>query len=111
VQANIVSVGYRKSTTFPVNGTTYRLTNLQSGKVLDAVSCGLALGTGAQLWQSLGHTCQQWAVIPAGNGCYELVVENSGMVLDDLNCGTANGTKAQLWMWLNNTCQLWSITP
>ena len=28
VQANIVSVGYSKSVTFPVNGATYRLTNL-----------------------------------------------------------------------------------
>ena len=69
-----------------------------------------ALGTVAELWDSLGNTCQQWAVIPAGNGRYELVVENSGMVLDDQNCGTANGTRVQLWMWLNNTCQLWSFS-
>ena len=79
--------------------------------MLDAVNCGLALGTAVNLWQSLGNLCQQWAVIPAGNGRYELVVENSGMVLDDMNCGTANGTPARLWMWLNNTCQLWSIAP
>jgi hypothetical protein len=111
VQSNIVSVGYSKSLTFPANGGTYRLTNLASGKVLDAINCGTANGTLLDVWQPLGNTCQQWAVIPAGNGRYELVVENSGMVLDDVNCGTANGTRADLWMWLNNTCQLWSIAP
>ena len=40
VQTNVVSVGYTKSTTFPVNGSTYRLTNVNNGKVLDAVNCG-----------------------------------------------------------------------
>ncbi|MEU4509170.1 arabinofuranosidase catalytic domain-containing protein [Nonomuraea wenchangensis] len=111
VQANVVSVGYTKSVTFPVNGATYRLTNLAGGKVLDAVNCGTANGTQIDQWQALGNLCQQWAVVPAGNGRYELVVENSGMVLDNQNCGTANGTPARLWMWLNNTCQLWSIAP
>lgn len=92
-----------------VGPNKWTITNVNSGKLLDAVNCGLALGTEVDLWQSLGNLCQQWAVIPAGNGRYELVVENSGMVLDDRNCGTANGTRVQLWMWLNNTCQLWSI--
>ena len=52
-------------------------------------------------WSSLGNNCQQWAVIPGGNGKYKymLVPVNSGMVLDDVNCGTANGTKADLWQW------------
>ncbi|WP_433089987.1 RICIN domain-containing protein [Dactylosporangium sp. CA-052675] len=77
---------------------------------MDAVNCGLALGTATNLWQSLGNTCQQRAVVPAGNGRYELVVDNSGMVLDEQNCGTANGTKVQMWMWLNTTCQLWSFS-
>jgi len=88
----------------------WTVTNVNASKVLDAQNCGVALGTVAELWTSLSNTCQQWAVIPAGNGRYELVVENSGMVLDDQNCGTANGTKVQLWMWLNNTCQLWSFS-
>jgi hypothetical protein len=111
VQANIVSVGYSSSISFPATGTAYRFTNVNSGKVLDAVNCGLADGTSVDLWSSLGNLCQEWEVIPTGGGHYELVVENSGMVLDDQNCVTTNGTPARLWQWLNNTCQEWSIAP
>ncbi|MFF0325668.1 arabinofuranosidase catalytic domain-containing protein [Nonomuraea angiospora] len=64
VQANVVSVGYSKSVTFPVNGATYRLTNLTSGKVLDAVNCGTANGTPARLWMWLNNTCQLWSIAP-----------------------------------------------
>jgi hypothetical protein len=112
VQANIVSVGYTQaSQTFPVTGTAYRLTNPNSGKVLDAQNCGTANGTAVQLWQSLGNTCQQWKFTSAGNGHYTITNVNSGTVLDDKNCGSANGTAAQLWQSLGNTCQEWDVTP
>ncbi|GAA3456259.1 arabinofuranosidase catalytic domain-containing protein [Dactylosporangium matsuzakiense] len=61
VQANIVSVGYSKSVSFPANGGVYRLTNLASGKVLDAVNCGTANGTGLQMWDNLNNACQLWS--------------------------------------------------
>jgi hypothetical protein len=111
VQANIVSVGYSVSYSFPVAGTTYRLTNLNSGKVLDAVNCGTSAGTLVQQWQSLGNTCQQWVFHSLGNGVYTLTNVNSGLALDVYNCGVGNGTKIQTWTLLNNTCQQWSVLP
>ncbi|MGW5607462.1 arabinofuranosidase catalytic domain-containing protein [Streptomyces sp. NPDC003753] len=112
VQANVVSVGYTQAAqTFPVTGTAYRLTNTNSGKVLDAVNCGTANGTSIDIWSSLGNTCQQWKFASAGNGHYTITNVNSGTVLDDKNCGINNGTAVQLWSSLGNTCQEWDVTP
>ncbi|GAA4985026.1 arabinofuranosidase catalytic domain-containing protein [Kitasatospora paranensis] len=112
VQANIVSVGYAApSRSFPVAGTAYRLTNVNSGTVVDAVNCGTANGTAIDLWSSLGNTCQQWKFSSAGGGHYTITNVNSGTVLDSKNCGSSNGTIVQLWASLNNRCQAWDVTP
>jgi hypothetical protein len=109
VQANVVSVGYGAAGAFPVVGTTYRLTNQNSGTVLDAINCGTANGTRIDLWAALGNTCQQWRFASAGSGYYTITNVNSGKVLDSVNCGAANGTVVDLWAALGNTCQQWSV--
>jgi non-reducing end alpha-L-arabinofuranosidase len=112
VQANITSVGYSTITSsFPVTGTQYRLTNLNSGKVLDAVNCGTAPGTLVDQWQSLGNTCQQWVFNSLGNGVYTLTNVNSGLALDVYKCGGGNGNAIDTWTLLNNTCQKWNVLP
>jgi hypothetical protein len=111
VQANIVFVGYSKSLTFPANGATYRLTNLQSGKVLDAVNCGTANGTQIQQWQSLGNSCQQWRFNSVGANRWTITNVNAGRVLDAVNCGLALGTAVNLWQSLGNLCQQWAVIP
>jgi non-reducing end alpha-L-arabinofuranosidase len=112
VQANIVSVGYAPgSTSFPVTGTAYRLTNVNSATVVDAVNCGTANGTVIDLWTSLGNTCQQWKFASAANGSYTITNVNSGKVLDSVNCGLADGTGVDLWAALGNTCQEWNVIP
>ncbi|WP_433218888.1 arabinofuranosidase catalytic domain-containing protein [Dactylosporangium sp. CS-047395] len=111
VQSNIVSVGYSKSVTFPVNGAAYRLTNLASGKVLDAVNCGTANGTGIQMWQNLNNACQQWRFNNVGPNKWTITNVNAGKVLDAVNCGLALGTATNLWQSLGNTCQQWAVIP
>jgi len=111
VQADVVSVGYGAASSFPVTGTAYRLTNRNSGTVLDAVDCETADGTAVDLWASLGNTCQQWKFANAGSGYYTITNVNSGTVLDSVDCGTANGTKVDLWAALGNYCQEWSVVP
>jgi hypothetical protein len=111
VQSNIVSVGYTSpSRSFPVTGTAYRLTNVNSGKVLDAVNCGTANGTSIDQWSSLGNTCQQWKFAGAGSGHYTITNVNSGTTLDSVNCGASNGTAVDLWAALGNLCQQWDVT-
>jgi GH43 family beta-xylosidase len=97
--------------TFPAAGTSYRLTNTASGKVLDARNCSAADGTVIQQWTSLGNTCQQWTFTRTTSNYYRITNVNSGKVLDSVNCGTANGTGVDLWSSLGNACQEWSLTP
>ncbi|BEP11920.1 hypothetical protein acdb102_02310 [Acidothermaceae bacterium B102] len=112
VQANVVSVGYTAgSTSFPVVGTAYRITNVHSGTVMDAVNCGTANGTVVDLWASLGNTCQQWKFATAANGNYTITNVNSGTLLDSVNCGLADGTAVDLWAALGNLCQQWAVIP
>jgi hypothetical protein len=111
VQANITSVGYSSSSSFPVIGTAYRLTNVHSGKVLEPVNCGTAAGTALDLSSSLGTTCQQWKFASAGSGIYSVTNVNSGKALDATGCGLADGTVAELWTPLGNKCQQWAVIP
>ena len=112
VQANIISVGYRNiDSGFPDANATYRLTNVHSGTILDAVNCGSDDGTTVDLWASLGNTCQQWKFTSVGNGKYTITNVNSGKVLSALDCGRNDGTAVDLWSSLGNTCQQWAIIP
>jgi Alpha-L-arabinofuranosidase B, catalytic./Ricin-type beta-trefoil lectin domain. len=111
VQDNIVSVGYSTSSSFPAEGTAYRLTNVANGKVLDAVNCGAGDGTLVDEWSSLDNACQQWKFANAGNGTWTITNVNSGKVLDAVNCGEGNGTAVDLWSPLGNTCQRWAVIP
>jgi hypothetical protein len=111
VQANVVSVGYSKSTSFPATGTAYRFTNVNSGTVLDAINCGTANGSLIDLWASLGNTCQQWKFTAAGTGYYTITNVNSGTLLDAVNCTLNDGSAVDLWQSLGNLCQKWSVIP
>jgi hypothetical protein len=111
VQANIVSVGYKDSLTFPASGSTYRITNVNSGSVMDAINCATTNGTRIDLWSSLGNTCQQWRFANVGANYWTITNVNSGTLLDSVNCGWADGTEVDLWQSLGNLCQRWSVIP
>lgn len=112
VQANIVAAGYRQiGTKFPATGTPYTITNVNSGKLLTPQNCGIAEGTGIELWSPLGGTCQQWTFQAAGNGRYIITNAHIGEVLDSVDCGTRDGTLTDLWSSLGNRCQEWNVTP
>ena len=111
VQANIVSAGYQQvSSGFPVTGTAYTLTNVNSGTDVQPAGCGTANGTGIVLFSASGTSCQQWKFTSAGNGHYTITNVNSGTVLDSVNCGIFDGTLTDLWSSLGNVCQEWDVT-
>ena len=111
VQSNIVSVGYTSSNSFPVAGTAYRITNVASGKVLDAVNCGTANGTAIDEWASLGNTCQQWRFASTATNKWTITNVNSGRVLDATSCALADGSAVELYTSLGNLCQRWEVRP
>jgi hypothetical protein len=110
VQANVVAAGYQQvSSGFPVSGTAYTITNVNSGTLVQPDGCGTANGTGIVLW-SAGTTCQQWKFTSAGSGHFTITNVNSGTVLDSVNCGIFDGTLTDLWSSLGNVCQEWDVT-
>jgi hypothetical protein len=111
IQANVVAARYQKVTrAFPVTGTPYTITNVNSGKAVQPDGCGTANGTGMELYTTGGSDCQQWTFSSAGNGHYVITNDNSGTVLDSANCGIFDGTLTDLWSPLGNNCQEWDIT-
>ena len=110
VQANVVAAGYQQvSSGFPVSGTTYTITNVNSGTLVQPNGCGTANGTGIVLWSS-GTACQQWKFTSAGSGHWVITNVNSGTVLDSVNCGIFDGTLTDLWSSLGNQCQEWDVS-
>jgi len=111
VQANIVAVGYKQvAAGFPVTGTPYTITNVNSGTAVAPAGCATADGTGIEL-SSLDTTCQQWKLTSAGDGRYIITNVSSGEVLDSVDCGTRDGILTDLWSSLGNLCQEWNVTP
>jgi non-reducing end alpha-L-arabinofuranosidase len=111
LQADIAAVGYSKITTFPVDGGTYTLTNVNSGKVAEPVNCGTVAGTLVVQWTPLGTPCQRWHFTSAASGTWMVTNVNSGKVLEAVNCGLANGTPVDLGDPIGNPCQQWAVVP
>jgi hypothetical protein len=111
IQANIVAAGYREvPATFPVTGTPYTITNVNSGKNVQPDNCATTNGTGMELFTAAGSGCQQWTFTSVGNGHFIITNVNSGTVLDSVNCGIFDGTLTDLWTSLGNNCQEWDVT-
>jgi Alpha-L-arabinofuranosidase B, catalytic/Ricin-type beta-trefoil lectin domain-like len=113
VQANIVSAGYQQvSSGFPVLGTPYVLTNVNSGSALQPENCGTANTTPIVISAAVsGSTCQEWEFSSAGSGHYTITNVGSGTVLDSVDCATGDGAALDLYSALGNICQEWDVTP
>ncbi len=111
VQANIVATGYRQvPQSFPVAGTQYSITNVNSGSSVQPDNCATTNGTGMELFTTGATGCQKWTFTSAGNGHFIITNVSSGTVLDSVNCGIFDGTLTDLWASLGNACQEWDVS-
>ncbi len=97
------------SSVVPWTYGTYRITNVGSGKVLDASGCSGDNGVRMQQYPWWGGNCQRWLIEPLGDGWNRISSQVSGRVLDLASCSGADGATVQLYDWLNNDCQRWRI--
>jgi len=90
---------------------TYRLTNVNSGKVLEVAggSGSTANGDNVQQWSWNGGTWQQWDVQENGDGTYRLLNVNSGKALDVANVSTQAGANVHQWDYVGGANQHWRI--
>lgn len=88
---------------------SYELVNRNSGKLLEVVNAGTALGDNVAQWQRNFHPCQRWAIVQNSEGYYELINRNSNHALEVFGWSTSNGANVVQWSRTGGANQHWSI--
>ncbi|BDI31214.1 hypothetical protein CCAX7_32650 [Capsulimonas corticalis] len=98
-----------------VSNGVYEILAKTTGNALDCTGCGNTNGTQVELWNTLGGSCQQWAVSYKGGGAYSVRTINPdgsvGRSLDATGCSPNDGTQVELWDFSFAPCQQWQINP
>jgi endoglucanase len=85
----------------------YRVTNRNSGKVMDVIGQSTANNAEIKQWTSNNGTNQQWAFTDAGGGYVRVVNRNSGKCLDVASASTADGANVIQYTCGSGTNQQW----
>ncbi|MCU4802702.1 family 43 glycosylhydrolase [Halobacteria archaeon HArc-gm2] len=93
----------------PIEAGTYRITNGNSGKLLEVAFAGTADGDNVRQYGDTGHACQQWEVTENGDGTYTVVNAHSGKLLEVANADTSDGANVRQYADTGHACQRWSI--
>ena len=94
---------------FQADGEGYfTITNVATGKVLDAKGGGLTAGTNVQQYTSNGTDAQKWALLPY-EGAYMLISKCNGLALDMSGGNAGNGINIQCWTLNWGTAQKWTL--
>ncbi|MCF0096647.1 RICIN domain-containing protein [Micromonospora sp. MH99] len=88
----------------------YRITNRNSGKVVDVLDRAVTDNAEVKQWSWNGGANQKWEFRDAGSGYFRIVNQNSGKCLDVADASTANnanviqyscgGGTNQQWQWV-----------
>jgi hypothetical protein len=86
-----------------------RITNRNSGRVVDVFGQSTADGGDVQQWAWNGGHNQQWEFQDAGSGYFRIVNRNSGKCLDVYTASAADGADVVQWTCSNSTNQQWQV--
>ena len=89
--------------------TGYRVTNRNSGRVMDVVAQSTANNAEVKQYAWNGGTNQQWRFEDAGGGYVRIVNVNSGKCLDVAGASTADGANIIQYTCGPNTNQQWQM--
>ncbi|RTE10839.1 RICIN domain-containing protein [Paenibacillus whitsoniae] len=92
-----------------VSGSTYKIVNVNSNKLLDVAGSGTTDGTNVQQWAEDATRAQKWVISLTTDGFYRIKSSISNKVLDISGMGTTNGTNVHLWEDNGSEGQKWSI--
>lgn len=109
-----VDLGASSAASF-VNGSTYRIKNVNSGLYMQVDGAKAENGTNVQQWGTAdGVTHDIWKLIDAGDGYYYIasaVGDGGTFMLDVAGKKTANGTNIDIYQYNGGTNQQFMITP
>jgi hypothetical protein len=100
VQANIVAAGY-------ITNTYFRITNRNSGKVMDVQQPNTSAGANVGQFTANGQPWQDWQFVDVGGGFFNIVSRNSGMCLDVNGVSQADGARIIQWNCNGQNNQQW----
>ena len=83
----------------------YIITNVNSGKVLDAENGGTTNYTNVWQYEYNGSAAQKWFITKDANGSYSIHSKASGLCLDVENGNLANGSNVRLYESNNSAAQ------
>jgi len=92
-----------------VDGGTYRIENVNSGKTLEVQDAGTSDGDAVQQWDYLEYDHQQWIAHEISGGRFWFENVNSGNALDIQNASTEQGADTVQWEWWGGDNQQWDI--
>ncbi|WP_328471649.1 RICIN domain-containing protein [Actinoplanes sp. NBC_00393] len=87
--------------------TYYRVTNRNSGKVMDVISSSVANNAEIKQWGWNSGANQRWEFRDAGGGYVNVVNQNSGKCLDVASSSTADGANVIQYTCGGGTNQQW----
>jgi endoglucanase len=95
--------------TTPAGATAYRITNRNSGKVVDVVSASTANNAEIKQWTWNGGGNQRWQFVDAGSGYFRIMNVGSGKCLDVAAASTADGANIIQYTCGTGTNQQWQL--
>lgn len=90
---------------------TYRITNRNSGLVLDTQGAATAQGTSVVQATSGTGSTQSRTLTAAGSGLYKITIRASGLLLGIKDMNTADGGTALIWGDNGTADHLWQLIP
>ncbi|MDI1465348.1 RICIN domain-containing protein [Catellatospora sp. KI3] len=102
-----ITIDAAAGTVSGVAATVYRITNRNSGKVMDVVSSSTANSAEVKQWSWNGGGNQKWSFQDAGGGWFRIVNANSGKCLDVASASTADGANIIQYSCGTGTNQQW----
>ncbi len=84
------------------------MTNVGSGKCVDARAAATGNGTAVQQYTCNGTAAQSWQFTPTDSGYYQVGVSTApDQVWDETDVSTADGALTQLWLYGGGANQQW----
>ena len=90
------------------SGTSYTVTDVNSGKCVDARAAGTANATAVQQYTCNGTNAQNWVFTATSGGYFQVgSAAGTAQVWDDSNVSSADGSLIQLWTYGGGNNQQW----
>lgn len=89
-----------------ISGTGYyKITSIESGKVLDVNGAGQTNGTNVQQYKWVDSSAQKWIITKTSDGYYKFISRSNSLCLDVNKGDSSNRTNIQVWESNNTDAQ------